>query len=49
MPESGEANEVYEGYEHGVRKQGNGVIMFKRLPAELTLIYVFKDGITARW
>jgi len=48
MQESGEANEVYEGYEHGVRMKGNGVIMFRRLPAELTFIYVFKDGITAR-
>ena len=47
MQESGEANEVFEGYEHGVIK-GNGVIMFKRVPAEPTLIYVFKDGITAR-
>jgi len=48
MQESGEANEVYEGYEHGVRMKGNGVIMFKRPPEELTLIYVFKGGITAR-
>jgi len=31
-----------------VRKKKNGVIMFERLPEELTLIYVFKDGLTAK-
>ena len=28
--------------------KGNGLIMFKRLPEEFTLLYVFKDGQVAR-
>jgi len=48
VQESGEGNEVYEGYGNGVRTEGNGMIMFKGLPDELTLTYVFKDSITAR-
>jgi len=38
----------YEGQGNDTREKRNGVIMFKRLPEELTLIYVFKDGPSAR-
>jgi len=48
MQEMGEPNEVNEGYDFGMRMKGNGMIIFKRLSADHTWIYVYNNSITSR-